>query len=81
MQAGAIFVDAAAEYYLHNTLSGAGLRRLDVEDYTKAGSRDFERHAKRTFADETKEYSIAIARSRFSNPKINVHRGHMKLPG
>ncbi|KAB5593094.1 Heat shock protein HSP70 [Ceratobasidium theobromae] len=81
VQAGAIFVDAAAEYYLHNTLSGAGLRRLDVEDYTKAGSRDFERHAKRTFADETKEYSIAIARSRFSNPKINVHRGHMKLPG
>jgi hypothetical protein len=81
VQAGAIFVNAATRCYLHSTLIGAGLDDDDVEEYRETGVKDFENHAKRTFSDETKEYSIAIARSRYSDPSIRVNRGYMKLPG
>lgn len=81
MQAGAIFVDAAAERYLRGTLSGAGLRAADVNEYCKAGVRDFESYAKRLFADESKEYFINFGDSRFNNSSIKTRRGRMELPG
>lgn len=81
MQAGAIFVDAAAERYLHTTLANAGLIDSDVKECTKTGIKDFEGFAKRAFSDETKDYSVAIAHSRFNNPTINTRRGRMTLLG
>jgi hypothetical protein len=81
VQAGAIFVDAAAGSYLRSSLTGAGVHDDDVDEYSKAGIKDFESHAKRAFSNEAKDYSIAIARSRFNVSSIRIHRGHMKLPG
>lgn len=81
VQAGAIFVDAAAENYLRKALTNAGLDSSDVDEYTKAGVKDFEGFAKRAFSDETKEHSIAIAHSRFNNTSIKTRRGRMTIPG
>lgn len=81
VQAGAIFVDAAAENYLRQKLTRAGLDSDDVDEYTKAGIKDFEAFTKRMFSDETKDYSIEIARSRYNNPAIQTRRGRMNLPG
>jgi hypothetical protein len=81
VQAGAIFVDAAAENYLRSTLIRAGLSSNDVDEYCKAGIRDFEGYAKRIFSDETKDYHIKIGESRFNNSSIRTRRGRMELSG
>ncbi|KAB5593091.1 Heat shock protein HSP70 [Ceratobasidium theobromae] len=81
VQAGAIFVDFEAEKYLRRTLSGAGLPPEDVDDYTKAGIKQFEAFAKRIFQDETVEDSVTIAHSRFNNTSIRTRRGRMTLSG
>jgi hypothetical protein len=81
VQAGAIFIDSATRDYLHRTLTSAGLSRTDVDDYTKAGVKDFESFAKRLFHDETADHYIAIAHRRFDNPSIRTRRGRMTLPG
>lgn len=81
MQAGAIFVDGEAERYLHNALINAQLSDEDVKDYTKAGIKDFESFAKRAFCDESNDYSITIAHSRFNNAALRTRRGRMSLPG
>ncbi|CAE6430100.1 unnamed protein product [Rhizoctonia solani] len=81
VQAGGIFVDAIVQDYLCKTLAGAGYCESDVDDYSKAGLKDFESFAKRQFADPSKEYSIQLARSRLNNAEIRIRRGHMILPG
>ncbi|CCO31393.1 hypothetical protein BN14_05434 [Rhizoctonia solani AG-1 IB] len=81
VQAGAIFVDFEAEKYLRRTLANAELSSEDVEEYTKAGIKDFEAFTKREFKDETVEKSVAIAQTRFNNTAIRVRRGRMALSG
>jgi hypothetical protein len=81
VQAGAIFVDAEAERYLRNALKNAQLSTEDVDEYTKAGIKDFEGFAKRAFRDTTTDQSITIAHSRFNNPALRTRRGRMTLPG
>ncbi|CAE6420069.1 unnamed protein product [Rhizoctonia solani] len=81
VQAGGIFVDATVQDYLRKTLTGAGYCESDVDDYSKAGLKDFENFAKRQFADQSKEYSIQLGRSRLNNTEIWIRRGHMTLPG
>jgi hypothetical protein len=81
VQAGAIFVDAAARKYLHNTLQTAGLAREDVEEYVARGVKDFESNAKRAFRDATVDQSIEIAGTRFNNVDIRTRRGRMNVSG
>ncbi|CAE6394322.1 unnamed protein product [Rhizoctonia solani] len=81
VQAGGIFVDATVQDYLCKTLAGAGYCEADVEDYSKTGFKDFESFSKRQFADESKEYSIQIGRSRLNDAGLRIRRGHMILPG
>lgn len=66
---------------MRRTLSGAGLPPEDVDDYTKAGIKQFEAFAKRIFQDETVEDSVTIAHSRFNNTSIRTRRGRMTLSG
>ncbi|KAG8717708.1 hypothetical protein FRC08_006900 [Ceratobasidium sp. 394] len=81
VQAGAIFVDSEAEKYLRTTLRNAQVPQEDIEEYTKAGVKDFEAFAKRAFGDPAVDSSIAIAQSRFNNASIRTRRGRMTLPG
>ncbi|CAE6440540.1 unnamed protein product [Rhizoctonia solani] len=81
VQAGAIFIDVAADRYLRNTLGSADLRGRTVDECCKDGVKDFEGFSKRAFSDETKEYHIKIADSRLNNPSIATRRGRMTLPG
>ncbi|QRV92561.1 heat shock protein 70 kDa 12B [Ceratobasidium sp. AG-Ba] len=82
VQAGAIFVDAAAKSYLKEVLKNAGISPEDVEEYVSRGVKDFESNAKRAFRDATAgDLSIAIAGTRFNNPSIRAWRGRMNVPG
>ncbi|KAG8729451.1 hypothetical protein FRC11_008746 [Ceratobasidium sp. 423] len=78
---GDIFVDLEAEKFLRRTLTGAGLNMHDVEDYTKAGVKDFRDLAKRAFKDETTEHYIAVGNCHFNNPAIRARRGRLTLSG
>lgn len=81
VQAGAIFVDAAAEKYLQNILTNAALAPEDVHDYTNRGVKDFEGVVKRSFQDPTEDKSLEIAGPRFNNTSIRARRGRMIVPG
>ncbi|KAG8792437.1 hypothetical protein FRC12_006084 [Ceratobasidium sp. 428] len=81
VQAGAIFVDAAAKKYLQDALRNAGLSPEDVEEYVAHGVKDFEGDAKRAFRDTTVDYDIGIAGTRYKNPAIRTRRGRMNVPG
>ncbi|KAG8739363.1 hypothetical protein FRC11_000740, partial [Ceratobasidium sp. 423] len=81
VQAGAIFVDFELERYLETTLTNAGVDPEDVEIYTKTGVKDFETFAKRAFRDETAEYPVLLAHSRFNDPATRVRRGRMTVHG
>ncbi|CUA77246.1 Heat shock 70 kDa protein 12B [Homo sapiens] [Rhizoctonia solani] len=81
VQAGAIFVNAAAEQFVKRTLSEAGLHQEDVEDYTKRGIQDFEKSLKRQFSGGTETKTIEVGMSRLNLPRIGIRRGHMGLEG
>ncbi|KAG8717704.1 hypothetical protein FRC08_006896 [Ceratobasidium sp. 394] len=81
VQAGAIFVDAAAEKYLTSVLTNASLDREDIQEYTARGLKDFEAVAKRGFRDAAEDKTIEIAGSRFNNSSIRTRRGRMTLSG
>ncbi|KAG8740461.1 hypothetical protein FRC10_004288 [Ceratobasidium sp. 414] len=81
VQAGAIFVDAAAKKYLQEVLRNADLPPEDVEEYVTRGVKDFECNAKRAFRDITVDQSIEIAGTRFNNPSIRTRRGRMNISG
>ncbi|KAG8739172.1 hypothetical protein FRC10_006063, partial [Ceratobasidium sp. 414] len=80
IQAGAIFVDAAAEKYIRSVLSGASLPEEDVLEYTARGVKDFS-VVKRDFRDATQDKLIEIAGSHFNNPSIRTRRGRMTISG
>ncbi|KEP53958.1 heat shock 70 kDa protein 12A [Rhizoctonia solani 123E] len=80
VQAGAIFVDFEVEKFLRKTLANVGLSEDDVDDYTKAGVKDFETVGKQLFGGELETgQNIRISHVRFNNATIGVRRGHMKL--
>jgi hypothetical protein len=81
VQAGAIFVDAAAKKYLQSVLTNASLAHEDIDDFTTRGVKDFESAAKRNFRDSGEEKSVEIAGPRFNNSFIRTRRGRMTLPG
>ncbi|KAG9126354.1 hypothetical protein FRC07_003747 [Ceratobasidium sp. 392] len=81
VQAGAIFVDAAAEKYLRGALRNVSLGREDIQDYTARGVKDFESVAKRNFRDVEEDKMIEIAGPRFNNTSIRTRRGRMTVPG
>jgi len=81
VQAGAIFVDAAAEKYIQTALRNASLSREDIQDYTARGVKDFEKVAKRNFRSEAEDIVVEIAGPRFSNSSIKARRGRMTIPG
>ncbi|CAE6539073.1 unnamed protein product [Rhizoctonia solani] len=81
VQAGAIFVDLEAERHLQRTLSSIELGEDEVKDYTKAGMKDFEAGAKRSFQDESAGQNITVGSSRFNNSSIGIRRGRMALSG
>ncbi|KAF8594081.1 hypothetical protein BDV93DRAFT_516060 [Ceratobasidium sp. AG-I] len=81
VQAGAIFVDVEAEKYLRIILGKAQLSSADVEEYTKAGMKDFEGYAKRVFRDAAEEQKLTIGGVRFNNSAMNARRGRITLAG
>ncbi|KAG8737712.1 hypothetical protein FRC10_007911 [Ceratobasidium sp. 414] len=91
VQAGAIYVDAAAREHLKRVLTDESKKDPpkkdgavsveDIEEYTARGVKDFEMVAKRTFRDATEEKAIEIAGTRFNNPSIKIRRGRMTVPG
>ncbi|KAG8737716.1 hypothetical protein FRC10_007915, partial [Ceratobasidium sp. 414] len=81
VQAGAIFVDAAAEKYIQKALASASLDQEDIQDYTARGVKDFESVAKRNFRDATEDKMIEITGPHFSNAAIRTRRGRMTIPG
>ncbi|KAG8678485.1 hypothetical protein FRC08_017726 [Ceratobasidium sp. 394] len=91
VQAGAIYVDAAAREYFKKALTDESKKDVpkrdgavsteDVEEYTARGVKDFEMVAKRTFRDSAEEKTIEIAGTRFNNPSIRTRRGRMTLSG
>ncbi|KAG8717707.1 hypothetical protein FRC08_006899 [Ceratobasidium sp. 394] len=81
IQAGAIFVDDAAENYLRAVFMNASLSREDMQEYTTRGVKDFENAAKRNFLDVAKDQMIEIAGPRVNIPSIRARRGRMTIPG
>ncbi|KAG9126352.1 hypothetical protein FRC07_003745 [Ceratobasidium sp. 392] len=81
VQAGAIFIDAAAKKYLQEVLRNAGLSPEEVEEYVSRGVKDFEGNAKRAFRDTIMDQCIEISGTRFNNPAIRTRRGRMNVPG
>ncbi|QRV92559.1 hypothetical protein RhiJN_20577 [Ceratobasidium sp. AG-Ba] len=81
VQAGAIFVDYAAERYLNAAFGNASLSREEIHDYAARGMKDFEGNAKRNFIDPTREQKIEVAGPRINNPSLRIRRGRMALPG
>ncbi|CAE6493330.1 unnamed protein product [Rhizoctonia solani] len=81
VQAGAIFVNAAAEQFIQRTLREAGLREEEVQDYTKRGIQDFENSLKRRFSGGTETKNIQVGMSRVNHPRIGIRRGLMALEG
>ncbi|KAB5593090.1 Heat shock protein HSP70 [Ceratobasidium theobromae] len=81
VQAGAIFVNAAAEKHIHDTLVNGDVDEEDVKDYTKRGVDDFEKNLKRNFHDATEDKSIEVAGPRVNYPGLRIRRGRMTLPG
>ncbi|CAE6473466.1 unnamed protein product [Rhizoctonia solani] len=81
VQAGGIFVNAAAEKFIRDTLTGAALHQEDVVDYAKRGVQDFEKSLKRQFSGGMEAKSVEVAGSRVNYPRIGVRRGHMSLEG
>jgi hypothetical protein len=78
-QAGGIFVDSEAESYLRETLADIELSPAEVDDYTKAGVKDFESVAKRAFRNDETNISIQITHERLNNSSIRLRRGRMVL--
>ncbi|KAG8731399.1 hypothetical protein FRC11_004265, partial [Ceratobasidium sp. 423] len=78
---GADSVDIVAERYMRQKMTYAGISLDDVNEFTKAGIEDFQKHVKLAFSDETKEYLVQISNARFDNPALNTRRGRMALPG
>lgn len=81
MQAGAIFVDSAAETYIRNVLTNAALAPEDITDYIARGVKDFESVVKRNFQNTLEDKSLEIAGPRFNNTSIRTRRGRMTVPG
>ncbi|KAG8783942.1 hypothetical protein FRC12_019176 [Ceratobasidium sp. 428] len=81
VQAGAIFVDAAAEKHLQSILNNASLNSEEIQEYTARGVKDFENVSKRSFRDPMEDSMVEIAGPRFNNPSIRTRRGRMTLPG
>jgi hypothetical protein len=81
VQAGAIFVDAAAEQYIRGALTSAHLSQEDVDEYTMRGVKDFENSVKRNFCDPNEDRAVEIAGPRINIPEIRMRRGRMSLPG
>lgn len=81
VQAGGIFIDAAAEKYLCEMFRKARLSPDEIEEYRARGVKDFELHAKRSFRDIVTDQSVEIAGIRFNDSRIQARRGHISLPG
>ncbi|KAF8593961.1 hypothetical protein BDV93DRAFT_189636 [Ceratobasidium sp. AG-I] len=81
IQTGGILVDVAAECYIRNALSNAGLSDEDIFEYTMQGVKHFGNFTKRSFHDPTANCMIEIAGTRFNNPSIKTRRGRMEISG
>ncbi|KAG8717674.1 hypothetical protein FRC09_013911 [Ceratobasidium sp. 395] len=79
VQAGAIFVDAAAEKYLRAVFTEASLPYEDIDDYTARGVKDFEHSVKRNFCDSAGDQAVEITGSRINHPSIGIQSGRMAL--
>ncbi|KAG9076043.1 hypothetical protein FRC06_009745, partial [Ceratobasidium sp. 370] len=81
IQAGAIFVDAAAERYIRSVLTEASLLDQEgVQDYAIRSVKNFN-VVKRYFRDATGDMMIEISDLRFHNLSAKVRRGRMTIPG
>ncbi|KAG9119606.1 hypothetical protein FRC07_005309 [Ceratobasidium sp. 392] len=79
IQAGAIFVDDAAERYLRQRLESAGLDEDDVDAYLKDGLEHFASFIKPNFNDSEDVLDIKIGKRKLNIPTIGVQAGRLKL--
>ncbi|KAG8739930.1 hypothetical protein FRC10_004991 [Ceratobasidium sp. 414] len=79
IQAGAIFVDDAAEQYLREQFEDAGLDDDDVDTYTKDGLDHFTSFIKPNFNGTEETLDIKVGKRKLNLPSINVQGGRMKL--
>ncbi|KAG9097686.1 hypothetical protein FRC06_007290 [Ceratobasidium sp. 370] len=79
VQAGAIFVDDAAERYLRLQFENAGLDEDDVDTYTRDGLDHFISFVKPNFNGTEETLDIKVGKRKLNLPSINVQGGRMKL--
>ncbi|KAG8739928.1 hypothetical protein FRC10_004989 [Ceratobasidium sp. 414] len=79
IQAGAIFVDEAAESWLRQRFKGAGLDNDDVEASTTEGLEHFTNFTKLNFHGAEDTLDIKVGKRRLNVSSINVQGGRMKV--
>ena len=83
IQAGAIFIDAAAERYIRNLFLDAHFEEEDVEEYVQRGMKNFE-DGKKAFPDANDiddNVKIEVGSNRFSYDEngVLIRRGELIL--
>ncbi|KAG8753216.1 hypothetical protein FRC11_007606 [Ceratobasidium sp. 423] len=78
VQAGAIYVDRAAQAYMETAYKRAELSDTQNSMYCKAGIRDFEAFAKRTFRNRADGY-VNIGNMLYTAGSAGVRRGRMTI--
>jgi hypothetical protein len=83
IQAGSIFIDAAAEQHIRNLLLDAHFEEEDIEEYVQRGMKNFE-DAKKAFpnADDTDgDVKVEVGSNRFSYDEngVLIRRGELIL--
>ncbi|CAE6465614.1 unnamed protein product [Rhizoctonia solani] len=81
VQAGAIFVDAAAKQFIQRALTDASLPDQDAVDYAERGARDFEKVLKRQFQGDMDAKTVELAGPHLNHPGVRIRRGRMTLQG
>jgi hypothetical protein len=81
IQAGSIFVDAAARAFIHRDFKSMNLDEEDTAGYTKAGVEHFAELVKPNFNGTEGTLDIKIGARKLNLPRINVQGGRMKVSG
>jgi hypothetical protein len=81
VQAGAIYINLAAENHFKNLFKKVGFSDDDVKSYVAEAVEHFELHGKREFEGSNHgNILIPIGNHRLNCPEIDIRRGNLKLP-
>ncbi|KAG9120352.1 hypothetical protein FRC07_004191 [Ceratobasidium sp. 392] len=79
IQAGAIFVDSAAQAWLSQRFRSAGLDNDDIDSYTNDGLEHFAHFTKPNFNGTEDTLDIKVGKRKLNISSINVQGGRMRL--